>query len=80
MPRRSEFVDYISELLKPLGAIRVKPMFGGFGLYCDERFFAVIIADTLYLQTGELPLETLVKAGKKPFVFVVHGKATQLGA
>ena len=41
MPRKNEFVEYLSEMLQPLGVIRVKWMFGGWGFYADERFFAI---------------------------------------
>lgn len=71
--RRSEFVDYLSELLAPLGRIRVKAMFGGHGIYCDERFFAIVIADTLYLKADDQTRDTFTKAGQKPFVFVMRG-------
>ena len=43
-------VDHCLELLAPLGAVRAKRMFGGYGLYCDELFFALLAADRLYLK------------------------------
>lgn len=73
MPRRSEFVDYLCGLMAPLGAIRTRFMFGGWGLYCGERFFGIVIADTLYLKADDRTRDTFVKAGQKPFVFVMRG-------
>lgn len=78
MPRSHEFVEYLKELLAPLGAIRVKAMFGGHGFYCDEKFFAIVIADTLYLKADDETRETFVKAGQKPFVFVMRGTEQQM--
>jgi DNA transformation protein and related proteins len=40
--RRPLFVDHCAELLAPLGAVRVKRMFGGWGLYVDDIFLALI--------------------------------------
>ena len=78
MPRRNEFVTYVCELLAPLGPIRSRAMFGGWGLYCDERFFGIVIADTLYLKADGLTRETFVNAGQKPFTFVMRGKQQQM--
>jgi len=44
------FVEYVTELLAPLGYIRAKKMFGEYGLYCDEVFFALVCDSTLYFQ------------------------------
>lgn len=71
MPKRNEFVDYLSELLAPLGRIRSKAMFGGHGIYCDEHFFALVAEDTLYLKADDETRETFVQAGQKPFTFVM---------
>jgi DNA transformation protein len=73
MARRSEFVAYIVELLAPLGAIRAKAMFGGWGLYCDEQFCAIIIGDVLYLKADDETREQFVAAGQHPFTFVMRG-------
>lgn len=71
MRKIPEFVAYLCELLAPLGRIRPKAMFGGHGLYCDERFFALVADDTLYLKVDDESREAFVKAGQKPFTFVM---------
>jgi len=53
MAKRSEFVQYLLEQLAPLGQLRAKAMFGGFGLYCDELFFALIADDVLYVKVDD---------------------------
>ncbi len=50
MASRQEFVDYVAEQLRHAGHIRVKKMFGEYGLYCDEVFFAVICDDQLFIK------------------------------
>jgi DNA transformation protein len=42
MPQKSEFVEYLVEMLQPLGTIRVKSMFGGWGFYADEGFYVKV--------------------------------------
>jgi DNA transformation protein len=53
MPKTSEFVDYLLEQLAPLGNLRAKAMFGGFGLYTNELFFAIVVDDVLYVKVDE---------------------------
>ena len=45
-----EFADYAVELLEPLGTVRAKRMFGGYGLYLDGLMFALIADDVLYVK------------------------------
>jgi TfoX/Sxy family transcriptional regulator of competence genes len=58
MAQGKEFVNRIVELLQPLD-IRVKAMFGGYGLYCDEKFVAVIGGDQLYLKQSNADSATV---------------------
>jgi DNA transformation protein len=38
----NDFVEHCLELLQPLGQPRAKRMFGGYGLYLDDLFIAII--------------------------------------
>lgn len=58
MAQGREFVNRVVELLQPLD-IRVKAMFGGYGLYCDEKFVAVIGDDQLYLKQSKADASAL---------------------
>ncbi len=78
MARRSEFADYLCELMAPLGVIRARAMFGGWGLYCDERFFALIVDDTLYLKADDETRNAFTGAGQKPFTFVMREREASL--
>ncbi len=55
---RSELADHCLELLAPLGGVRRKRMFGGWGFYLDELFFALIASDPApgRPKTGPRPL------------------------
>lgn len=50
MASHQEFVDYVAEQLQDAGRIRTKRMFGEYGLYCDDVFFAVICDDQLFVK------------------------------
>ena len=65
MSSDKEFVDYVVEQLRDAGSIRSKKMFGEYGLYCDEVFFAVICDDQLFIKItpqGEAAYPALPKA------------------
>lgn len=47
------FVEWVAERLEPLGEVRVKRMFGGWGIYQGEIFFAIVHDDRLYLKTSD---------------------------
>ena len=46
----SDFIDYLSDVLAPLGSVRGKRMFGGIGIYIDNLFCAIIVNDYLYFK------------------------------
>lgn len=37
-----EYVDYLLDQLAPLGAVRARAMFGGYGIYLDRLMFALV--------------------------------------
>ena len=64
-----EFVAHVVEMMRDFGAVQVKPMFGGWGLYHDGTFFALVAADTLYLKCDGDNRARFEAAGLEPFVF-----------
>ena len=68
----SEFVTHCLELLGALGNARAKRMFGGHGLYVDERFIALIIGETLYLKTDDETRPRFEAAGSVPFDYATR--------
>ena len=65
MASHKNFVDYVAEQLREAGGIRSRNMFGEYGLYCDEVFFAVICDDQLFVKVtpaGEAAFPHLPKA------------------
>jgi TfoX/Sxy family transcriptional regulator of competence genes len=69
MASRKDFVDYVAEQLRGAGRIRTRKMFGEYGLYCDEVFFAVICDSQLFIKVtpqGEAAFPQLSKAPPYP--------------
>ena len=65
MASRADFVEYVAEQMQQAGSIRSKKMFGEYGLYCDDVFFAVICDDQFFIKLtpqGEAAFPNLPKA------------------
>lgn len=74
MPHKSEFVEYLVEMLQPLGTIRVKSMFGGWGFYADERFFAIVADESFYVKVDDVSRADFEALDLKPFRYEVRGQ------
>lgn len=69
MTASREFSQLVEERFARFGAIRIKRMFGGAGVYCDERFFAIIDDDALYLKADESSKADFEREGLARFTF-----------
>ena len=67
MPKRTDFTDWAEEQLAPLGRIRITSMFGAFGFYADDLFFAIVDDDVLYFKADDLNRARFVEAGCEIF-------------
>ncbi len=67
MPNSREYIDYIVDLLSPVGDVRARSMFGGHGLFMDGLMFAIISRDTLYLKVDDETRERYRAEGLAPF-------------
>lgn len=74
MARQSEFVEFVLELLTPLGGVRARAMFGGFGIYRGEVMFAIIVNDQLYFKADSVSRQAYTARGLAPFTYVARGK------
>jgi DNA transformation protein and related proteins len=70
----SELVDSLPDLFHGLGSIRTKRMFGGYGVYADEVFFAWVVRDVLYLKGDEITAPHFAERGLSRFEYVKDGK------
>ncbi len=57
----------LEQLGRALPGIRARSMFGGVGLYCGERFFALIDDDTLYFKVDDSTRAAFEARGMGPF-------------
>ena len=79
MARRSEFVEHVVETMRVFGAVEAKAMFGGWGLYHQGAFFALVAGDTLYLKTDAQNRALFEAERLGPFVFASKdGKKTAM--
>jgi DNA transformation protein len=62
-----EFLKYVTDQFSALGPVRTRRMFGGVGIYHDEKFFALIDNDTLYFKTDSQNEPRFKKAGMTAF-------------
>mgnify|MGYP001590181841 CR=1 FL=1 len=67
MPVSRNYLQYALELLKALGPVTAKRMFGGAGLYLEGLFFALIADDVLYFKVDEANKADYLNAGTGPF-------------
>ena len=60
--------------LLPLGPIRARAMFGGWGLFLDDAMFGLIAGERLYFKVDDETEPRFAAAGAKPFTYLRHGK------
>ena len=75
---QNELASHCIDLLRPLGAVRARRMFGGVGLYVDEVFIALIAFERLYLKVDAQTRLHFEAAGCQPFVYDGAGKAVTM--
>jgi DNA transformation protein len=76
---KSEFVDYLLELIAPLGNVSARAMFGGHGIYVDSQIIGIVIGDILYFKTDEDNRQGYLDEGLEPFSFTARSKTVATG-
>ena len=74
----SEFVDYLHEVFESFGAIQVRRMFGGYGIYHDGVMFALVADDTLYLKADATTVAYFEARALEPFEYDKGGKVVKM--
>ena len=74
MKSRNEFVELVLESLRVFGPVTTRRMFGGWGIYRDGVFFALIADDTLYFKSDDDNRAQFERASPGPFVFEKKGE------
>ena len=71
---KDAFASYCAELLAGLGAVRVRRMFGGHGIYVDDLFIAIVAGERLYLKVDDASRARFEAAGCAPFTYSAKGR------
>ena len=64
---KSELASYVEEQLAFLGRISTKSIFGGIGIFVDERLLGIVMEDKLYLHTDASNLRAYQDRGMPQF-------------
>jgi DNA transformation protein len=64
------FHAFVRELFAGLGAVTIKRMFGGAGVYAEGLMFGLIADDVIYLKADDALKGELGAAGSGPFVWM----------
>jgi len=62
----------MNEVFRGIDGIISKPMFGGWGIYKNGTFFALISDGVLYFKVDRVNKPDFEKYGSKPFVYTGH--------
>lgn len=81
MSAHADFAATVTDLFTQAlcGPVHCKRMFGGYGFYHDQRFFAVMVAGTLYLKVNDQTRPAFVAAGLPPWVYLREGRPVTMG-
>ena len=78
MPR-SDFADYVvQDLLSDMPGVRSRAMFGGHGIYQEDRMFAIIVDDQLYFKVGDKNRKDYERLGSKPFTYKARNRTVKM--
>lgn len=74
MARRSDFVEFVAEQMAFVGGLRIRAMFGGYGIYQDDCMFALIADDRLYFKADAATRADFEAKCLRPFTYVARGR------
>jgi DNA transformation protein len=66
--------DGLKALFEPFGAVAVKRMFGGSGIYAEELCFAIESGGEVFLKVDAQSEPSFSAAGSSPFIYNARGK------
>ncbi len=67
-----------SLVLLPLGPVRARAMFGGWGLFLDDAMFGLIVRERLYFKVDAETESSFAAAGTEAFTYLRQGKRVAL--
>lgn len=79
-PENNPLIDILTESVGRAAVLVAKRMFGGYGIYGDGIFFAIVGDDTLYFKTSDETRANFEAEGAHPFTYHKNGRAMVLGS
>ncbi len=74
MAPSASHLDHLKDLFSLFGVITIRKMFGGAGIYCDGKIFAIADDDDVWLKVDDVSRAEFEEAGLKPFEVEMQGK------
>lgn len=74
----SAFAQELPGVFAPWGSVRLRRMFGGWGVFHEGRMLALVVNDALYLKADALTAPVFDARGLQPFVYERHGRPVAL--
>lgn len=69
MAADQEYIEYLLDLLEPIGRVESGRFFGGTGLTCDSVQFGMVMGTTLYFVVDDSTRPDYEAAGMSPFSY-----------
>lgn len=67
--KTTPFLDSAIELLEQFGQVRAKAMFGGYGMYFEDCFIAIVAGDELYFKVSDNTKQWYLDNGSHLFTY-----------
>ncbi len=74
----TELIPHLLDLLQPLGAVRARRMFGGYGLYLGDLMFGLVADDTLYFKVDADSEGDYQELGLACFSYLRQGRPVKI--
>ncbi len=68
------FKAFVLDQLSALPEVRAKAMFGGHGLYSEDKFFGILDEGRIFFKTNAATRGDYTMRGMEPFTYTMKGK------
>lgn len=75
---RRAFAEHVVDLLRGLGPVHARPMFGGHGLFLSGLMFGLLADARMFIKVDAESLPAFEAEGCRPFVFEARGRQVAL--
>jgi|TARA_B110000881_G_C18187096_1_gene322977 DNA transformation protein len=78
MKNKNEFLNYMLDLLEPMGELSYKPLFGGYAICKHDAAFALVFDGTVYFKTDTTNRKDYESYNSNPLTYRKQGKTISL--